>query len=81
MSKAPRIGLWKNDRGPYASGNCGGIRFVLWENRDKQGKQPDFHLVMEAPERRDDQAPQQSAPPAQDAMPEDTIPFGPEWRG
>lgn len=56
MSKAPRIGLWANDRGPMASGNSGGIRFVLWRNDKKEpgSRQPDFHLVLEAPERRED---------------------------
>lgn len=54
MSKPPRIGLWKNERGPIASGTSGNIRFVIWEN-DKKGndRAPDYHLVMEAPEKRE----------------------------
>ncbi len=57
-SKCPSIGLWKNDRGPHASGNCGGIRFVLWENTDKHSdNSPDYRLVLEAPRRRDDVPP------------------------
>ena len=86
-SKPPSIGLWKNDRGPHASGNCGRIRFVLWANDDKKNDaEPDYHLVMEAPQKREpppkpgsdvDNTPE---PQGGGAPPDDEIPFGPEWR-
>ena len=73
-SKPPSIGLWKNDRGPHASGNCGRIRFVLWENTDKRNDaEPDYHLVMEAPQKRE---PPVEKPGADvDNPPDDEIPF------
>ena len=82
-SKPPSIGLWKNDRGPYASGNCGGIRFVLWENTDKHSdNSPDFRLVLEAPQRREDSPPRSkpgsdvdNTPDESNEPPGDSIPF------
>ena len=28
-SKPPSIGLWKAERGPVATGNCGGISYII----------------------------------------------------
>ncbi len=70
-SKPPSIGLWKNDRGPHATGTSGGIRFVLWENTDKHSdRSPDYRLVLEAPQKREDK-------PGSDVdnAPDDEIPY------
>jgi len=83
MSNAPRIGLWANDRGPMASGNSGGIRFVLWRNDKKApgSNQPDYHLVMEAPQKREDQSSggrsgdKSEVPPMGGGGMDDSIPF------
>ncbi len=84
-SKPPSIGLWKNDRGPHASGNCGNIRFVLWENTDKRGdNSPDYRLVMEAPQKREDnntpRDDRRDAPQGGGGVPDEEIPFMMEWR-
>lgn len=77
-SKPPSIGLWAGDgeKGPVATGNCGGIRFVLWRN-DKRGndKAPDYRLVMEAPQKRDTQDDDREKRPADGGIPDDEIPF------
>jgi len=75
-SKPPSIGLWRNERGPFASGNCGNIRFVLWENTDKRGdNSPDFRLVMEAPQKREEREPAVQTPAQREAMHDDEVPF------
>lgn len=62
-SKPPRVGLWSNDRGPMASGNCGAVRFVLWRNeRKKNDREPDFHLVMEQAQKREERQPDLDRP-------------------
>ena len=91
-SKPPSIGLWRStsDRGPHASGNCGGIRFVLWDNTDSDGNQignqPHYRLVLEATQKREtpekpgsdvDNTPE---PQGGGAPPDDEIPFMMEWR-
>ena len=80
-NKPPSVGLWANDneRGPVASGVSGGIRFVLWRN-DKRGndRAPDYRLVMEAPQKRDDAPKDQPRGMSQDdayAPPDDDVPF------
>ena len=75
-SKPPSIGLWKNERGPHASGNCGGIRFFLWENTDKHSdNSPDYRLVLEAPQKREDKPPVEKPGSDVDNTPDDDIPF------
>ena len=62
-SKPPRIGLWANERGPMASGNCGALRFVLWDNRSrKKGTNgPDYQLVIEQSQPRDGERKEQKS--------------------
>ena len=76
-SKPPRIGLWANERGPMASGNCGALRFVLWDNRDrKQGNGPDYQLVIEQAqprERTNERVGQRDV--GGGSFPDDEIPF------
>jgi len=76
-SKPPSIGLWRStsDRGPHASGNCGNIRFVLWLNEKHSDNAPDYRLVLEAPQRREDKPREDHGAPAGGAMPDDEIPF------
>ena len=76
-SKPPRIGLWANERGPMASGNCGPLRFVLWDNRGrKKGNEPDYQLVIEQSqprERTNERAGQRGV--GGGSFPDDEIPF------
>ena len=73
-SKPPRIGLWANERGPMASGSCGALRFVLWDNRSrKKGNGPDYQLVIEQSQPRDSERKEQK--PGGGSFPDDEIPF------